>query len=76
MGFPAGASSIPGAQGGEFDWEAMSATGNSFSVPIIAHIMRPVISAVGQYKPFAVLPGCPTVLTETAALESLTPTGN
>ena len=72
LGFPAGASSLADEDSSDgFGWPCQLATGNSFAVPVLAHVAQPVVDSVLSGNDFVVLPGFPSVLTEDEALISL-----
>ena len=72
LGFPPNASSLPGEEADlSMNWDRLSATGNSYSVPVVACIVRALTSAIKSGSVPLLLPGMPSVLTPAAALSAL-----
>ena len=73
LGFPRGASSLPGEESSGFVFGQLSATGNSFAVPVLAHILRPIARALLQHQPVDIGVGWPAAKSKEVALKTLVP---
>lgn len=73
LGFPTGASSLPDDEGSIFCLDHMLATGNSFAVPIVQHVLAPWTSWVLGGRTLDIDPGFPSISTLDGVLASLTP---
>ena len=72
LGFPAGASALePATNESQLDWSCMEATGNSFAVPVLAHILKPIADFLLRGVPLPLHDGFPTTLSPSAALAAL-----
>ena len=59
LGFPSGASALAEEDCGVFGWPCQLATGNSFAMPVLAHVAQPVVDSVLSGNDFLVHPGFP-----------------
>ena len=73
LGFPRGASALPGEPCDAFAFDQLCATGNSFAVPVFIHALGPIAALLLRAEPLPVLDGFPSSRTEAAALASFTP---
>ena len=76
LGFPRGASALPGDGSDEFVFDQLSATGNSFAVPGFVHALAPVAAFLLRDEPLPLLDGFPQARTEDEALASFIPSSS
>ena len=76
MGFPEGASLVQGDIASEdgFIWGGLDLTGNSFVVPVIAHLLAPWAEHLLRQAPLHLLEGAPNVHSEKDAMALLVST--
>ena len=73
LGFPGDASSLPDdpIDPTGFSWGALEASGNTFAVPVIAFLLKPLADLLLHGTTFTPLAGRPRVTTPQAALQAL-----
>ena len=73
MGFPEGASLVQGdiASDDGFIWGGLDLTGNSFVLPVIAHLLGPWADHLLRDAPLRLLKGAPYVHSEKEAMALL-----
>ena len=73
LGFPRGASALPSDASAQFVLDQTQATGNAFSPPVVAHVLRPLTAVFnGSAQPSFPRPA-PTELDPEVVLSSLIP---
>ena len=72
LGFPSFASALPGEETeSSITWGRLEASGNSFAVPVIAALVKPLATAILSGIAPPLLPGFPSTPTASAALAAL-----
>ena len=82
LGFPPMSSALPDdptdvtSDEGHYVHHQMQSTGNSFSVPVVAHVIRPWCTWVINGGELALHPGLPSIFEKHEVLSAILPTGS
>ena len=73
LGFPRGASALPSDESSQFVLHQTQATGNAFSPPVVAHVLRPLTAVFNFSAPPSFNRPAPVELDPKVVLSSLVP---
>ena len=75
LGFPDGASALPGESSDSFNLAHCQVTGNSFPVPLVANVLKSWAAWTRSSDALRLKPGFPKVFSRAEALAALQPGG-